>query len=237
MMEGKQQQDRPSRTTPLRLGVGIPAYGGKVSMEHTRMWMDFGHVLATSEARFTLTMFGTVDVCGIDRARNLLVKQAIMAGCDWLLMLDADTWVDDGAELLRMISDADRQDFMVVAGAVPRRHADGTRELAVYRRASDDAEAPLVPLDDAELALDFANNKPIDDIIQIAAAGTACMAIKMEHIAGLGGDYAFSFTAHESEDLSFCRRVRAVGGRIGCDRRVATRHLNRPSILRGLEPA
>lgn len=218
----------------IKLGIGLPAYGGKISAEHSRMWLEVGCALADSRERFKLVMPPSiVDVCQVDKARSILVEGAIATGCDWLVMLDADTWCEDGVQLLQMISSADRQGFQVVVGAVRRRHVEGKRgdkdELMIYHRihtlgADRDERGKLHALDH------LANAH--GDLIDIDAAATACMAVSIPFVVKELERPWFKFTPEESEDLDFCRRITAAGGSIAVDRRVQTRHVNRPAVLR-----
>lgn len=116
----------------LHLAIGIPAYGGQITAHQARMWLEFGNTLGGSTERFNLVACDFYDVNGIDQARNLMLARAVELNADWLLMIDADTWVepsaldrqaqsDAGFLLLRMISDADRRNAAAVAAPVVRR--------------------------------------------------------------------------------------------------------------------
>ncbi len=52
----------------IKLGIGLPAYGAKISMWHAQMWLTLGAALAQSSKRFELRMIGYVDACGVDVA-------------------------------------------------------------------------------------------------------------------------------------------------------------------------
>lgn len=210
----------------IKLGIGLPAYGGKISAEHARMWLEVGHALAASSGRFVLTMLPSiVDVCQVDKARCMLVDAAIEAQCDWLLMLDADTWVAEGYQLLVMISEAERQGSHVVVGAVPRRNTDGTRELMAYQAWAGEVTSGIAAVTDAGLQI------AATDLIPITEAATACMAINLPFVTKHLARPWFRFTETASEDRDFCRRINHAGGVIVVDRRVQTRHLNRPAVL------
>lgn len=202
----------------IRLAVGLPSYGGRVSTEHCRMWLEMGHTLACSERRFEFKHFEYVDVCGIERARNALVAKAMVEGASWLLMIDSDTWVEGGADgagvaLLRMISEAQKAGAALVGAPVVRRrlqHEPGS--FLVYKNGPD--------------------GKPFAAVItkqlfEIDAIGAACIAMDLEKI----GNAVFRFTDALSEDLEFCRQIREAGGKIMCDGRVQTAHLSRPFPL------
>lgn len=201
----------------LKLGIDLPAYGGTVSAEHAKMWLDVGMTLSESSQRFQLNLFGFQDVCGVDRARNQAVTAAVTAGCDWLLMIDADTWVDDGRDLLVMISEADRADAAVVVAPVRRRRiGEGDSELVIYKKVNT--------------VLHTIEIEKVNQMFEVDAAGTACMAVRLSSVKELG-ENPFVFTETESEDLSFCRRIKMQGGTILCDPRVKTYHKARTAVL------
>jgi hypothetical protein len=217
----------------ISLAVGIPAYGDSLTAHHARMWMELGHTLSASEERFGLGMFMTVDVNPIDRARNMLLAHAMRAGCNWLLMVDADTWVeaigDDsaGVQLLRMISDADRADAAIVCAATVRRrtHSHEPTELMIYRQIEDSPKP------------DRLESIPFVDLgrrlVPIDACATAVIAINTLKIAEISPPLFFEFDRERklSEDLNFCRAVRDAGGKIFCDGRVKTGHKSRAFAL------
>lgn len=205
----------------IKLAIGLPAYGGRVSAEHTRMFLELGHTLATSEARFSLASWNMVDVCGIDIARNMLLGEAHRASADWLLMIDSDTWVigvgDDSAgfQLLRMISEADRIGAAIVGPAVHRRATKESREVMAYRNA----------LDGGVMALRTGDIGDINgELMEIDALATSCFALNLKRC----GQAQFKFTETLSEDLDFCRQIKELGGKIMLDGRMTTAHLSRP---------
>lgn len=221
----------------IRLAIGIPAYGGQVSAAHAQMWLELGAMLRSSNERFVLGMMGYADVNGVDRARNYLVAAAMIKNCDWLLMVDADTFVeadrgagdaDAGFMLLRMISDAARVNATIVSAPVIRRvAASDKREFAVYRQIDPTEGRPSghEPMLKAEMITSLsAATGPLHEVF---AVGAACMAIDLHKI----GDSMFKFTETLSEDLEFCRQIRELGGKILVDKRVRTGHMSRPFPL------
>lgn len=239
----------------IRIGFGIPAYGGKVVMQHARMWLTVGHTLAASEHRFTCVLPpATIDVCRVDVARNFLVHRARDAKCDWLLMIDSDTWVEDGFALLEMIAEADKHDCAVVVAAVPRRHVKAAtateasssyNELMVYRQLSTQAvlrsdknikDMKTVPFFNPTYPPDY--TKRGEHLIEVAGAATACMAINMSDVEDMLEDDEpmFRFTKYLSEDLDFCERITNNGGSVVFDPRVTAYHLNRAETLVGIVP-
>jgi hypothetical protein len=231
----------------LKIAFGLPAYGGKVSAEHTLMFLELGHTLALSHERFQLAGWFMIDNCGIEKARNRLLREALDAGADWLLMIDADTWAvnngdeDAGVQLLRMISQADKEGATIVGAPVIRRYSGHDRfkpptsELMVYdwhetkpagiayagygEHEATPAEGKLVALAPSELPR---------KLTSCDALATAIFAVNIKK----AGHLNFKFTDELSEDLYFCHKVKEEGGKILVDGRVRTAHLSRPfSIL------
>lgn len=215
--------------TQIKLAIGIPAYGGSVSAEHIKMWTELGFVLANSSERFALVSHGYVDINGIDNARNHLLQVATESRADWLLMIDADTWVeaygsgpdemDAGFQILRMLSEADRAGVAIVAAPVARRKMadDGKREVMAYRW---NADLNLMPIPDDELLAG-------PTLVEVDAAATAVFAIRLSAV----GFAKFEFTKKLSEDLEFCRQIKMAGGKVVVDRRVRSGHKSRPYAI------
>lgn len=223
----------------IKLGIGLPAYGAKISMWHAQMWLTLGAALGRSSNRFELRMLGYVDACGVDVARNRLVADALERDCDWLLMVDADTWTDDGASLLQMISDAERYNahiaVAVVAAAVPRRDPDDTRPT-VYRRVASLAR------DVADCTQTAFAYTPIvvagDQLMPVDSVGAAMMALNMNFFRGVTPPW-FEFkwrpgdvAPFRSEDHVLCERARDAGWEVLVDPRVNACHLQRPVVTR-----
>ncbi len=214
----------------IRLAVGVPAYGGEVTVQHGRMWTEFGNVIGASDGRFRMTMFGFVDVNPIDRARNQLLAQAMLHTSTWLLMVDADTWaegddIDDaGVQLLRMVSDAARRGAVLVgAPVVLRSTGQDAKKLNVYLAPGEDGKH--VPLDASWVA------EQRRALVPVHAIGAAICAINLTKLAELDIDppVSYAFTPKLSEDLDFCRQIREHFGdsAIYADPRVITGHSSR----------
>lgn len=257
-MDAHEDEDEEEvMTKQIKLAVGLPHYRGSCSFEHCRMWMEFGAVINESSERFKLVSFALVDECGIDRARNKCMQHAQEADADWLLMIDADTWVSDGGDLLQMISDADKIDATIAGAAVPRRNIDGQHTLMVYAApvAGELISLTAAGIFNRAAEVEF-EQIGLRTLAPVDAMATACMAINLRHAEFLDRPF-FRFTNTESEDIDFCRRIREMRGgymivddegkpdvngrrvdwhgRILIDKRIEARHLNRAPILRGLD--
>lgn len=212
-----------------RITVGVPAYGGFVHAGQIRMWMELGNAIGASPERFELMSVGYVDVNGIDRARNLLLATALQTGSDWLLMIDADTWVealgeeDAGFQLLRMISDAERAEATIVGAAVAHRGAPDAEHSVMVYVENPESSAPgsltKIPIVGMPRRLH-----------KVDALATAVFAVDVRRI-GETQFHAPSQLGELGEDLRFCQSIAAQGGTVFVDPRVNTRHLGRAAHL------
>lgn len=235
----------------IRLAVGIPAYGGNVSAHHCRMWTEFGNTLGGSLERFELVTFDYFDVNGIDQCRNLMLVRAIEAQADWLLMIDADTWVEPSKEdqqaqsdagflLLRMISEAAR-----ISDAAPSRIGavvapvmsrvvpgkDVPHQMAYVEQHWETTEARFDGKPPARSGTTF---EPIEfgakgGMTEIDRAATAVFALNVPF--AVEHRLSFKFDGKLSEDHFYCKSVREAGGRILADTRVRTGHMSRQTPL------
>jgi GT2 family glycosyltransferase len=183
------------------------------------MAMALGAELVKKSDVIKLIMIGDVDVCGIERARNILLAHAMLNECDWLLMVDSDTWVEPGSDLLRMIVEAPDDAALIGAGVRTR---SPEANLNVYRWNADQRK--------------HESYKPEGMVwqryFQCDAIGGAVIAINLHRI----GDVDFRTYYYEdgdsiSEDLNFCKRLREKGEKIYCDPRIKTFHINKPTVL------
>lgn len=235
----------------LRLSVGIPAYGGQISAHHARMWTEFGNTLGGSLERFELVTFDFFDVNGIDQARNLMLVRAIEAQADWLLMIDADTWVeptkedqaaqsDAGFLLLRMISEAARIDMaaptrvgVVVAPVMSRVvfGKDDSHPMAykeVVERSLEDRAEDQPPIFERSRMVPILQGSK-GGMNEIDRAATAVFALNVPF--AVEHKLSFKFEGKLSEDHYYCKSVRDAGGRILADTRVRTGHMSRQTPL------
>ncbi len=119
----------------IKLAIGLPAYTLSLDIGHAAMWFGLGAAMAAAPDKFTISSFASYAINGIDLARNTIVYDALQAGADWCLMVDADTYHataggsvglasnadavgDAGADLLQMIRDADRGKYVDHSGVL-----------------------------------------------------------------------------------------------------------------------
>lgn len=183
-------------------------------------------------------MIADIDMNGIDNARNALLYTARQAkavdagrGIDWLLMIDSDTWVQTGSELIRMIIDAEDKQAAIVGAPVMMRGIQSPVNVFRYveqRRIEGESKVVRVePIPVGKLASDSRSG----ELYEVDGIGAAVMAVCLNRIK----DATFRFVNRDgvsiSEDLEFCRQVKTVGGSIYADLRVSTHHVNKPDIL------
>jgi len=209
----------------IRLAVGIPAYASKVSAGHLLQ----GGQLAWAWCRAGLPapFFITVDSCGVDKARNLLIAKSRDAGADWLLMCDADTYYPLPQAIFEMLREGMRRNAAVIGAPVKMRKRPGYN-------VSRGEKYELVPEDEWR-----------KQVIQVDRIGTAFTAIdltwltrawpnspwfKFEHLEGPAPDTI-------GEDYWFCNGVRQRGGLILADGRFEPVHVeasNEAGMLQSL---
>jgi hypothetical protein len=202
----------------VKVAVGIPAYGGEIASGQAGMWLDFGSRLQAHSARgLELKAVLTVDTCGVDRARNYLLASAMKMGAEWLLMIDADTWVANdmggsaGEQLISMIMNGMNTRAAIIGAPVYRR---------IHTR---DHSRP----DEKSLNVRMFKGHLTPGVQEVEAIGAACMAINLQRI----GFAEFKFTHDRSEDLEFCHQVRLRNEKIFVDPNVRTCHLAKPDVL------
>ena len=196
----------------IQLAVGIPAYRAQIHVGVGRTLLQLGAAIAASRDEFHFRGFLDMDVCGVDKARNFLLAYAMKQGAEWLLMIDADTWVPDAAALLEMIRTGDREGAVIIGAPVYRR-VDQNESLNVYWRSSQGRLEALSSWDVRK------HNKPFS----VDGIGSAIMAIDLRQI----GDAVFRFTDELSEDLDFCSQItkrQLIGAKVWCDPRIKTYH-------------
>ena len=105
----------------IKLGIGLPCYGSKLDVGHAAMWLGLGAALLEARDKVKLQWMSEYHVNGIDLCRNTIIYDAMKADCDWVFMIDADTFHrstgadgvcdavgDAGVDIAQMIRDADR---------------------------------------------------------------------------------------------------------------------------------
>lgn len=196
----------------MRLAVGIPAYGGRVSAGHILQAGQLAY--AWCQAKLPPAIYIHTDTCAVDKARNLLIAKARDAKCDWLLMCDADTYYPVPAAIAAMIHEAGVRGAAAIAAPVRmRKRTDGFN----------------VKRGDALLSADDFRGR----VLEVDGIGTAFMAVNLGWLAKEWPVSPwFQFVHHEGyqprttgEDYAFCEGVKKRGGTILADGRFEPAHV------------
>jgi hypothetical protein len=242
----------------IRLGIGLPAYGSKLDVGHAAMWLGLGAALCEARDKFTLTWFSEYHVNGIDLCRNTIVYDAMVAGCDWVFMIDADTFHrstgtdgiadaigDAGVDILQMIRDADRRQvpvdtedgFVSHAIELPAGcNGVGLVGAPVRGRGGEtqdvcvqDTSGQLVPLRDLR-----------GTVRAVGRIGGACIAVNLGWIRRfwptgpwfvMTHDYTSRPRNARGEDYAICDGIRERGGAVLCDGRFVPSHVDRRRLV------
>ena len=190
--------------------LGYPAYRQEVHPGHLLQAFALGQ-----SAKGAIGV-QWIDSANIDKARNKLLHTAIVKGCDWLLMCDADTYYPRAPDILRMIGDADARRAAVVAAPVRLRNREGRN---VYRITGGE----------------YSQLRPEEyegRLVDVEAIGTAFMAIRCGFVVThMKRPWFQTVQTHEGpvesvgEDLGFCASVKTAGGSILCDGRFEPAHV------------
>jgi len=157
----------------------------------------------------------------ICNARNDIVRAFLEStSCEWLLMVDADMAWGGADDIYRLLDTANERSATVVGGLCFKVDEDGRVGPTLYRA---EGAGGYVRIDDFG-----------DGVVEVDATGTAFLlvhrsAFEKVRQAAVGGpqpwfredivgDVVFG------EDITFCRRLRAVGERIFVDTRVEVDH-------------
>lgn len=209
----------------IRLAVGIPAYGGRVSAGHM---LQAGQLSwAWCRAGLPAPYFITVDSAGVDKARNILVAKARDANADWLLMCDADTYYPLPQAIFEMVQEGQKRGAAVIGAPVKMRRRDGynvTRGKAFE----------LIPKDEFQ-----------GRVLDVDRIGSAFTAINLQWLKNEWSDSPWFVFEHKpgrtpeciGEDYWFCAGVRDRGGTILADGRFEPVHVeavNEAGMLQAL---
>jgi GT2 family glycosyltransferase len=145
-------------------------------------------------------------------ARNALVREAMMAGCSHLLMLDSDQ-VYPKNTLTKLLQNIGQEEVDICGVSVHRRYD---------------------PFDVIMLKGEHGSYEPLPEsewydqgLVEVDATGTGCLMMKMEVFDDIDEPW-FKWPADQSEpgeDIYFCGRARKAGFRIFVDTDLPVDHL------------
>ena len=155
-------------------------------------------------------------------ARNQIIQHSIQGGYDFILWLDSDMEIPP--ETLWKLKTDLESGFDMVSGLYFKRKPPYSP--VIYKRCE------LMKLDGGKLdptAEEFVDY-PQNSLFEIEGCGFGCCMMTRDlaqRVTDQLGKLPFMPVGGFGEDLSFCMRVRKVGGRIGCDSRVKAGHCGR----------
>lgn len=174
----------------MKILVGIPC----MEMMHTKTVVSLFGLIVPEGTDF---YFHSGSV--VHEARNNIAIKAINEGYDYVLWVDSDMVVPEGA-LMRLLKD----DKDVVAGLYHKRQLP--KEPVVYIAGKSVEDIP-------------------EDIFECDAIGFGCVLTKVSMLKEMVKYGMFHPAFGEGEDISFCRRAKQKGYKIYCDPKVKCGHL------------
>lgn len=165
------------------------------------------------------SMIAVTEGTLIHTARNILAKQALEGGFDRILWLDSD--MRPPRDLMRRLSEHmdDDDSLQFVCGLYFKRRLP--LEPAIYKSV----EIRDRGIGKSEIYEDY----PMDTLFQIAAAGfgAVMMTTRLYDKAAQRVECGNPFLPLENlgEDLAFCLRAAAAGGKLYCDSSIKVPHI------------
>ena len=153
-------------------------------------------------------------------SRNKLAKQAIDEGFDRILWLDSDMEFDP--HFMQILSQDLDDGLEMVGGIYFKRRAPLSpvvyKQVGLYHSEIVKKEVPVAMTYD---------DYPKDDIFECEGVGFGGVMVTTDLMKRVQAEYGLPFSPilGFGEDLSFCMRVRELGGHIYCDSRAKMGHV------------
>jgi len=244
-------------TEPLKLGIALPAYGLHLDIGHAAMWLGVGAALATAQDKIRLHWMAEYHINGIDLCRNVATYDAMKAGCDWVFMIDADTFHrsmgangvaeaigDAGVDIVQMIRDADRSatasienGTVVLHPIVPPGQYSGVGLVGAPVRGRGGSQGVCVQSREGKAwGLDALRGR----IQPVGRIGGACIGVNLNWLRKhwpkppwfeMQHDYSERPRTACGEDYSVCDGIYQRGGVVLCDGRFVPEHVDRRRLV------
>lgn len=200
----------------MKLAIGYPAYREQVHIGHTFQAAQMASLWAGLKQQPPNMIY--VDSAFIDKARNLLIAQALTMRCDWILQCDADTYYTNPVHIARMLADGEARRAAVIGAAVRMRK----REAELFNVAHAPAFEPLTR-----------EQLGTETVIEVDRIGGAFTAINLGWLRDHWQDSPWFMVQHAEgpmpktvgEDCWFSDGVRRRGGIILVDPRFEPVHV------------
>lgn len=200
----------------MRTLIAIPA----MDMIHTIFFKSVVSLDKVGETAFSLTSSSLVY-----DARNTLAKKAIEDKCDRILWLDSD--MDFQPDLMKRLSADLDEGYEFVSGLYFKRKAPIQpviyQEVGYYTHPDKNEVTPV--------ALCY-EDYPKDEIFEVKGCGFGAVMMTVDLMERVVAEFGapFSPILGFGEDLSFCKRVTHIGGKMYCDSRVKLGHVGQGTI-------
>jgi len=211
--------------------IATPAYNNQVCASYVTSLVGF--MAAAAREGIAVDYAHTISSSLIPIARNKLAHYFLQhTACTHLLFIDGDmTWRAD--DLIRML----RTDLDVVAAICPRKAMNWDSLRATLKAdptASDEMLRMALASYGTFQLLEPHATLALDEVVEVTAIGTGIMLIRRDVFERLraaspqaairsgasAGEHVFFDTeltddgVYLSEDITFCRRWRAIGGKV-----------------------
>ena len=188
--------------------IAVPCHD-MVHADFMRSMMELDKPAGTGFAMITNTL--------IYNARNLIAKNAVEAGFDYVLWLDSDM-VFPSDTLKRLLEDMDGRDY-VSALCFSRKTNSVPCIQSDLKWNVNDGQV----LTSADILTDY----PRDAVFEVAGSGFACVMTSTVLLSKMVELYGAPFypLMGMGEDTTFCFRARQAGFKLYCDSRVKIGHI------------
>jgi hypothetical protein len=205
----------------MKLFIGSPAYNGMYHAAYLRFMLELQPLLMKNGVEMMFPEQPTD--CYIARSRNYLANQFLFeTDCTHLMFVDADMGFN-AWDVRRMLACAGLPEYAVIGAGYPIRAIDWSK----VKRAA--VNHPFMTLEQLALSgqkwtMRFEQPEgefeiDPDNPVPVAELPTGCMVIRRDVFQELHGPVFFDAKHDESgefigEDVRFCQRWRAIGGKV-----------------------
>ena len=191
-----------------RILIAVPCHD-MVHARFTRSLMELDKPAGTG--------FAMIQNTQVHNARNLIARQAVEAGFDYVLWLDSDM-IFPSYTLKRLLEDMDGRDY-VTALCFSRNENSIPCIYSAVNWSVDRAEVKT----SADVFIDY----PRESLFEIAGSGFACVMTSTVLLCDMVERSGAPFypLMGMGEDLTFCFRAKQAGYKLYCDSRIKIGHI------------
>lgn len=191
-----------------RILIAVPCHD-MVHAKFTRSLMELDKPAGTG--------FAMIQNTQIHNARNLIARQAVECGFDYVLWLDSDM-VFPYYTMKRLLEDMDGRDY-VTALCFSRNDNPIPCIYSAVNWSVDNAEV--------KTSADVLSDYPIESLFEIAGSGFACVMTSTVLLRDMVERCGAPFypLMGMGEDLTFCFRAKQAGYKLYCDSRIKIGHI------------